>query len=238
MPTTPRKSAAMVAAPYAGPDPTAVKELVANMKTTLANLNQNSHDLREQSARANALGPKYDPSVQLNALKKQIREQGKRQSSRIDDVRGVIKDVLKEQIADHMRQQIEEQIKTELALQVGEEVHRQLPEHIPEDGDAQSKTELTEARVKFVNSESRGANAVLREQNLEDPLHDILRSDGTKSELFPPDLKTLFAYNADKVRQLVQDYGVPEHHLRERNLNRFMAYCGVAFHMFTKFTSG
>jgi len=207
------------------------------MATTLANLNQNSRDLREQSARANALGPKYDPSVQLHALKKQIREQGKRQSSRIDGVKGLLKDVLKEQIADHMRQQIEEQIKTELAIQVGEQVGRQLSEHIPEDGDAQSKAKLTEARVKFVNSESRGANGVLREQNLEDPLHEILRPDGTKSQLFPPDLKTLFSYSPDKVRQLIRDYGVPEHHLRERNLNRFMAHCGVAFHMFTKFTS-
>lgn len=48
--------------------------------------------------------------------------------------------------------QIEEQIRTELAIQVEDAVVKQLPEHIPEDRDAQSKSQLAEARVKLVNS--------------------------------------------------------------------------------------
>jgi len=33
-------------------------------------------------------------------------------------------------------------------------------------------------------------------------------------------------FPADTARQLVQDFHLPEHDLRERNLNRFMAYIG------------
>jgi len=44
-------------------------------------------------------------------------------------------------------------------------------------------------------SEARRANAVLRASNLDDTLTAVVKMDGTKSELFPDTLRTLFGYD-------------------------------------------
>jgi hypothetical protein len=121
---------------------------------------------------------------------------------------------------------------------------------------------LTNRQVNFENSgiivisnsirhrfsASREQNAMLQSDSLDDPLHVILRPDGSLSELFPPDLRTLFSYDgnllshfnlpsradyisvcsADQAKKLVSDYGLEEHEFRERNLTCFMAHCGTS----------
>ncbi|KIJ51305.1 hypothetical protein M422DRAFT_65312 [Sphaerobolus stellatus SS14] len=220
--------------PYPGADTAAVKELLVMMKSTLGTLGATFETLGAQSDKITSLGPAMDSSHQISSLRRQIRAQDKRQDARVMEVKHMIKDVLKEHIANDMRAQIEEQIRAEIATQVKQEVAAQIVEHLPISLQAQaeqSKRQLVEVRHSLVNSEARRANSVLRANNLDDPLTHVLKPDGTQSDIFPTDLRTLFSYDADTARRLVQEFSLQEHESRERNLNRFMAYIGIPFHL-------
>jgi len=219
---------------YAPPDTAAIKDLLAMMKNTIATLGQTFETLGEQSAKVATLGPSLDNTQQIQALRRQMRHQDRRQDARIEEVKHVVKNVLKDQIADEMRPQIGDHVRQEIAMQVREQVSAQLKEHMPislEEQAADSKKQLAEVRNSLTNSEARRANSTLRSHNLDDPLEEILKTDGSRSELFPQDLKTLFTYDSARARALVRDFGLTEHESRERNLNRFMAHIGIPFHL-------
>ncbi|KZW01116.1 hypothetical protein EXIGLDRAFT_638686 [Exidia glandulosa HHB12029] len=205
------------------------------MRGTLAQLGNTFDSLHETSERVAGLGPVVDSATQIQALRRQMRAQDKRQEARIGDVKHLVRDVLKDQIAEHMRVQIAEQIKEELASQVRAQVAAQLAERLPtslEQQTEESKRQLAEVRCSLVNSEARRANAVLRANNIEEPLAHVLRSkDGLASDLFPKDLKALFAYDGVAAKKLVEDYGLPVSDQREKNLNRFMSHIGIPFHL-------
>jgi len=220
--------------PYPGADTAAVRELLIMMKSTLGTLGATFDTLGQQSNRISTLGPSMDSAHQISSLRRQIRHQDKKQDARVTEVKHMIKDVLKDHIANDMRAQIEEQIRAEIAIQVKQEVAAQIVEHLPvslEQQAEESKRQLVEVKHSLVNSEARRANSVLRANNLDDPLTHVLKPDGTQSELFPADLRTLFSYDAEHAQNLVRDFGLQEHELRERNLNRFMAYIGIPFHL-------
>ncbi|KAF8520840.1 hypothetical protein JB92DRAFT_2708719 [Gautieria morchelliformis] len=224
--------------PYPSADTTAVRELLVMMKSTLGTLGATFETLGAQSERITTLGPSMDSSHQISSLRRQIRHQDKKQDARVTEVKHMIKDVLKDHIANDMRAQIEEQIRAEIALQVKQEVAAQIVEHLPVSLEQQaeaSKRQLVEVKHSLVNSEARRANSVLRSNNLDDPLTHVVKSDGTQSEFFPRDLRTLFSYDAEAALNLVRDFNLHEHELREQNLNRFMSYIGespcVPFHL-------
>lgn len=204
------------------------------MKSTLGTLGQTFDTLNSQSDRITSLGPTVDSSRQISSLRRQIRHQDKKQDERVMEVKHMIKDVLKEHIANDMRAQIEEQIRAEIAMQVKQEVSAQIVEHLPislQEQAEQSKRQLQDVKQSLVNSEARRANAGLRANNLDDPLVRVLKPDGTESKLFPADLRSLFGYDANTALELVKDFGLKEHDSRERNLNRFMAFIGIPFHL-------
>ncbi|KAF8526065.1 hypothetical protein BU17DRAFT_83579 [Hysterangium stoloniferum] len=220
--------------PYPGADTAAVKELLVMMKSTLGTLGATFETLGEQSNRIQEMGPSVDSAHQLASLRRQIRHQDKKQDARVMEVKYMIKDVLKDHIANDMRAQIEEQIRAEIALQVKQEVAAQIVEHLPvslHEQAEQSKRQLVDVKQSLVNSEARRHNSTLRASNLDDPLSQVLKPDGTQSEFFPTDLRTLFAYDAANAQKLVHDFGLQEHEARERNLNRFMSYIGIPFHL-------
>jgi len=220
--------------PYPGPDKAAVHEIMGTMKSMLDTLNATFETLGQQSEKVNGLGTSLDASHQITSLRRQMRSQDKKQDARITEVKHMVREVLKDQIADHMRSQIEEQIRAEIALQVRHQVAEQLADHLPIPLDVQaeeSRKQLNEVRSSLVNSEARRANSALRANNIDDQLHHVLKPDGSKSELFPRDLKMLFGYDVDSAKKLVQDYGLPEHEVREKNLNRFMSHIGIPFHL-------
>ncbi|GJJ08476.1 hypothetical protein Clacol_002694 [Clathrus columnatus] len=230
--------------PYPGADTTAVKELLTMMKSTLGTLGSTFEALNDQSGRITTLGP-TDSSQQISSLRRQIRRQDKKQDERVMEVKHMIKDVLKDHIANDMRleAQIEEQIRAEIALQVRQEVTAQIVEHLPislQEQAEQSKRQLNDVKLSLVNScssysngcrEARRANSGLRANNLDDPLARVLKPNGTESAMFPTDLRTLFGYDSNTALELVREFGLKEHDSRERNLNRFMAFIGIPFHL-------
>lgn len=55
--------------------------------------------------------------------------------------------------------------------------------------------ESKETHLLFGCREARRANSALRANNIDDLLHEVLKPDGGKCELFPRDLKVLFGYD-------------------------------------------
>ncbi|KAG8910782.1 hypothetical protein FRC01_006134 [Tulasnella sp. 417] len=227
-----------------GPDTAAVRDLLAMMSTTLATLGKTFDTLTEQSTRVATLGPQLliakrpneikDSAHQIHQLRRQMRAQEKKQDIRINEVKTMVKDELKIQVAELLRSQIAEAVRDEIKNQVADEVHEQLRQRMPvpvEEQAAESTQQLKDVRTSLVNSESRRANAILRASNLDDQLAVILKSTGEPSKYFPSDLKTLFGYDNETAKKLVQEYDLPASESREKNLNKFMAHAGVQFHL-------
>lgn len=93
-------------------------------------------------------------------------------------------------------------------------------------------------------SEARRANSNLRTDNLTDQLAVVLKPDGTRSDVYPHNLHSLFAYSgayastkfsrmlteqrADEMLEvLLKDHELAVNEVREKNLNRFMAHIGT-----------
>lgn len=216
------------------PDTAAVRELLGMMSTTLATLGKTFDTLTEQSTRVATLGPQLDSAHQIHQLRRQMRAQEKKQDIRINEVKTMVKDELKVQVAELLRAQIAEAVRDEIKKQVSDEVQEQLKLRVPvpiEEQAAESTQQLKDVRTSLINSESRRANAILRASNLDDQLAVILKSTGEPSKYFPSDLKTLFGYDNETAKILVQDYELPASESREKNLNKFMAHTGVQFHL-------
>jgi len=220
--------------PYPIANTAAVNDLLMLMKTNLNTLGATFDSLGEQSAKVATLGPALDTAHQIHQLRRQMRNQEKHQDSRINDIRSLVRDTLKVQIAEHMREQIEEQIKAEIALQVKGEVATQIETHLPIPlaiQAAESQEQLAEVRVSLQNTEARRHNSHLGRTSIEEPLAPLLRTDGTPSPHFPKSLKMLFSYDIDILQDLLKDYELPYHRVREGSVNRFLSYVGVGFQL-------
>lgn len=86
--------------------------------------------------------------------------------------------------------------------------------------------------VDSVLSEARRANAMIRSNHLNDPLQPLLTADGLVSPGFPGDLSQLFGLDGDAAMTLNDEYGMNDIvEGKERNLNRFMQFCGISYQM-------
>jgi len=220
--------------PYPTANTQAVNELFSLMKNNLNALGATFDSLGEQSAKVASLGPALDTAHQIHQLRRQMRNQEKHQDGRINDIRVLVRDNLKVQIAEHLREQIAEQIKAEIAHQVKDEVSNQIETHLPIPlaiQAAESQEQLAEVKVSLQNTEARRHNNHLGRTSLDEPLAPLLRADGTASEKYPASLRALFSYEPDVVKELLQEYGLPPHPVREGNLNRFMSFVGVNFQL-------
>lgn len=221
-----------------GPDLTEVEELLATMKQTLGTLGATFDTLGEQTARIASLGPAMDAAHQVHRLRKQLLAQDRRHEDRISEIQILLHEVLKDQIIAHLSSHVHEMIREGVMRiireRVANELVQQIPQHLKEQVE-DHKRQIAHVKLSLYNSEARRANALLRSNHLTEPLHPLLRPDGSPCANFPRDLATLFAQNSVAARQLVEDYGLPssegEPASREKNLNKFMQHIGVAFLM-------
>ncbi|KAG8894060.1 hypothetical protein FRB99_001548 [Tulasnella sp. 403] len=218
----------------APPDTVAVKELLDMMNRTLATLGKTFDSLTEQSTRVATLGPQMESAHQIHQLRRQMRAQEKKQDSRINEVKHIVREVLKEEIAKVLGPDISTAVRDEVRSQTSAEVRNQLSHHLPYDLHKQaelSRQQLKDVQCSLRNSESRRANSTLRASNLEDEIATILKSNGEESRYFPRNLKTLFSYDDNTAKELVKDYNLPTSDSREKNLNKWMAHAGIQFHL-------
>ncbi|RPD78469.1 hypothetical protein L226DRAFT_457423 [Lentinus tigrinus ALCF2SS1-7] len=222
--------------PTTAVDMKAVYELLSSMNITYGTM-FSFRTLNEQSAQVCKLGPTMDTAKEeLVVLRREIKAHDTLQEERVADVRKMIKVEIKELAGKALREQIHEQIKLEVAKQVKEQMEAQIHEHLPvplAQQAEESRHQIVEVTHALENSEARRKNANLRPSpsNLSDALEVVLKPDGTKSKLYPANLRSLFAYDNTRARELLKDFGLHDHGVLEKNLNRFMAHIGIRFEL-------
>ncbi|KAI0745057.1 hypothetical protein C8Q76DRAFT_702307 [Earliella scabrosa] len=225
--------------PHAPPavDTAAVRELLGTMKATLGTLDQTFRTLNDQSSQFSSLGPNMQTAEEeMNALRRLIKKKEKVQEERVADIKRTIKEDVKVKAGDDMREAIRKQIRLEIVKQVPEVMAAQIHEHLPvplEEQAEESRRQLEEVKIALRNSEARRLNANLRPSptNLGDKLEIVFKPDGSQSALYPSNLRSLFSYDGVKARALLKDYGLHDHGVLEKNLNRFMAHIGIRFEL-------
>ncbi|KAJ7496967.1 hypothetical protein FB451DRAFT_1209425 [Mycena latifolia] len=212
-----------------------IRTAIGAMSQTLVDLEQSFGRLNEKSAELSTLGPtSQDAMREIQALRKQIREENKKGDKSIQKFKQMARDDVKLQIAANLRNDILDEIRMQVAAQVKQQVDLQIQEQIPISLRQQSmdnKTQLQIAKTSLTNSAARKKNSGLRIQNLDESLALVLKADGTKGKLFPADLRSLLSYDATNVRDLVKDYWLIDDDVREVNLNRFLGHIGVLFQL-------
>ncbi|KAF7321565.1 hypothetical protein MKEN_00677500 [Mycena kentingensis (nom. inval.)] len=196
----------------------AVNSSLSGIKSTFSTLNERSTELA-------ATGPSVQElSREIAALRKQVREDGKRAAQ---DVQAPLRKFI---TADAFNSgDILEYIRSEIAVQVSREVDIQILEHIPvslKTQQANNKAQLQDAGTSLTNSAARKRNAQIQIKNLDEMLATVLKTDGTRAQLYPADLRSLFGYSEEHVLALVRDFGLAEDARREVNLNRILGHVG------------
>ncbi|TCD64386.1 hypothetical protein EIP91_004133 [Steccherinum ochraceum] len=225
----------MYSAPTISPEVNGLNETLAAMKGSLGSLGQMFDTLGQQTAQMVQIGGELETASHLNKVRKEMEVQDRKVDEQVEEIKELLQRALQIEIVEHLRQVIEGGILEQIDREVKEHVAQILPSYFPQDLVEEVETykqQLDEVQRALHNSESRRANSQLRSNKLTDPLHTIYKTDGTISTLFPRDVKSLFSMDAETAIQLLEEYGMSDvSTTRERNVNRFMQFCGVSYQL-------
>jgi len=217
------------------PSPDQIRDVLTTMKETLGNLGVTFENLDKHSAKVANIDFEYDYGAQIESLRKHMGISEKKEERRMDDLRTLLKDVLKDEIIPHIRTKIDDQIMLEMNAAFERHVAEELSCLISpclQDQIVQDSQQLGEAYINLHNSEACRANALIRSNHLNDPLHPLLTPEGAVSHGFPKDLSQLFSLDDESAMALNEEYGLTDITVgKERNLNRFMQLCGISYQM-------
>lgn len=203
------------------------------MKQALEPLQITYDTLEKQVGHIAMLGGHPETSKQLNALRKRMDDQDRIQLEGIEEIQLLLKVILPNQMIERMRQEMEKEYASQIDELVEEQVAICLKTHIPEELQnevAESKRQLEELQQALHNSESRRANASLQLSDQNSAFHTIYAPNGEISADYPRNLAALKALDAETSKRLMAHYGIPDvSEERERNINRFMQFCGLPY---------
>lgn len=217
-------------------DTAELAKYMEDMRGTILSLSQTYDTLQKQRANVVSNAPTMDGAKQVLMIRKQLVAMDKRQEENVTALTQVIQETVIENIVDHLQQNLQamvaRQVRDRLVAAVAREFDTQFPSPLAQQV-IEHKRKLNEVRLSLHNSEARRANAVLRPSpdHLEGPLAPLLRSDGTKSDLFPPTLQKFFQMQVPSLHALMDDFEIQytNEDSRDRLLNKVMGFVGVTF---------
>jgi hypothetical protein len=166
-----------------------------------------------------------------------MKAQDDKHAKGIQEINDMIEELLNVQILAQLETEVEKGIEAEIDEIVKQQVAEDLEKHIPKEQQEELvkvKRELEEVQRELHNSESRRANAELRDDEPDSILNTIYRTDGEVSPLFPRDWKALLSLDGESCKKLLLEYGQANvSDSRERNLNRFITFCGLPYQVST-----
>ncbi|GLB37352.1 hypothetical protein LshimejAT787_0404030 [Lyophyllum shimeji] len=209
-------------------------DLITSLKATSLSLGDIFEKLQSQTTEVATLG-QTGIAPEIKRLHRQLKEQDELHREGIAEIHLILKDCLETQLFEHLKQQAQREIEAEIDGLVREQVAECLKTIIPQDLQdevAAQKSELEELRIQLHNSESRRANASLRANQPNEILHVIYMSNGEVSKHYPKSLQDLFDLDSETSKALMVDYELPDiSEAGDRNLNRFIQFCGVSYQM-------
>jgi hypothetical protein len=209
------------------------------MRSSLDALDATFLNIQDQTQNVSSLTI-VDPSTQLQNLELEMQEQDRRQAQKIDEIKDLIQQVVANQVAEQIKRLFANEIEAMIQREVNRQVAHQLEAHIPHGLQQQvddQKRQLVDVDRSLHNAEARRINNLIKSSNLNEPLRGLLKASGKPSELFPRDLLDLFNRDDVALKRLLKEFDLIDTNSREKNLNTFMSYIGVAFQLITAPTS-
>lgn len=212
-----------------------VAATITAMKGSLGDLSTIFDNISEQTKRMEQMGGHVETAQSINGVRKRMHAHGQKHANQIQEIKDLLQEVLQKDVIEHLSRLIEADISSQIDDLVKKEVEQLLPDCLPkelQDEVASYKQQLAEVERDLHNSESRRFNAQLRTSRMTDPLHTIYKKDGSVSDGFPKDLGGLFQLDDDTAKILMKEYDLADiSESRERNVNRFMQFCGVTYQL-------
>jgi len=180
--------------------------------------------------------PPDDAVQQITALRRQLVSQDKTQEDHINKIRQLIEQVLMGQISAQLRKHLREMVREKVGKTIRERVAEQLAQRIPSELPQQMGMHREQMRIvkeSLHNAEARRNNALIRSNNLSEPLRPLLKADGEPSSIFPATLVDLFALPGPTIQSLMDDFNIHrvEDDPKEAHLNKVMLCFGVTLQM-------
>jgi len=223
-----------VAATVPPPNTENLLELMTIMKGTMDQLDGTFEALNQTGGRVEGLQsePALDSVSQIQALRRHLVYQDRRQQDKMEDIRVILSEVLQGEIVEFLKVviegEIEEMIDKEVEEQVAERLQKHIPPHLREMVDAH-KRQLDDVTRNLHNVEARRRNAALRHQQGDGTIYPLQLPSAQPSENFPTNLDELVNVEAEKLANLMVEYGMRPGSSREENLNDFMKFCHIGY---------
>ncbi|KAJ3773347.1 hypothetical protein FB446DRAFT_837124 [Lentinula raphanica] len=187
------------------------------------------------SANANGLAQmEYDEiDGKAHQLRAEVGDYDKSHKHRIDEIKTRIREAYPTEVAEQLRPVIQSHIQAEVQACTKDEVKKQYEKLMPISLEQQlgdMDKQLSMVKTALNNSEARSFNSsvdIVDSVTRKDQLKPLLKPDGTQSKLWPLDLNSFFAYDAETVKKLLKDYNIPVDKTHDANLNSFLGYIGV-----------
>jgi len=197
-----------------------------DLEKSLAQLDISSNQLPK-------IGEMKDSGPDLTALRKQLNKHKAAQEKQVISIQDKRFKSLQKKLLGEREKYVESMAKDEIARQVSEEVERQIREFLPvslEDQVRDARQYLEKLKMSLKNSQARVENGSIQVGDWQEGLKEVVRYDGKISTLYPTDLATLYGYEKDEMKDLLEFYGMNEdtsEDWRKRDMNRFMQFIGV-----------
>ncbi|KIY50285.1 hypothetical protein FISHEDRAFT_71893 [Fistulina hepatica ATCC 64428] len=158
---------------------------------------------------------KNDIEKKHEQLRLVLREKGGEREGAMKRVLDNIQVLIKETVANSVKKEVDANIKEWIRVPV--ETRR-----------AQLEKQIGRMDIALTNSNARRRNAQLQPGDLDEPIGPIFRDNGTKSSLFPADLRSLYSYPPGDLKTLLGDYDIsldPKPNF-ESVINKFLTFVG------------
>jgi len=172
-----------------------------------------------------------DTNKEARSLRQELDLYKKEHSSLIEQLKESVREdypqritkELSSDIQDHIKKEIQANVATHLNTQFKSLMTVSLKQQLEE-----TNTQLNLAKTSLLNSDHRRHNSTIDiSSGIDEPLKVIYKPDGKASEFWPVDLNSLFAYDSESIKKLLDDYKLPLNKVQEMNINRFMGHIGM-----------
>jgi len=195
---------------------------ISRLETELQTLNSHSGTIDS---------PLHDTDKEARSLHQELSQYKGDHSSLIEKIKDFVRKDCHERITQELSSDIQDHIKKEIQANVATHLNTQFKSLMTVSLEKQleeTDAELKLANISLRNSDSRRQNSTIDiSSGIDEPLKVVLKPDGKPSDFWPVDLNSLFAYDSEATKKLLNDYGLPLNKVQEMNINRFMGHIGV-----------
>ncbi|KAF8342944.1 uncharacterized protein EI90DRAFT_808806 [Cantharellus anzutake] len=201
-----------VAATVPPPNTENITELMTIMKSTMDQLGETFDALGQTGTRVEDLQaePALDSVSQIQALRRHLVYQDRRQVQRMEDIKDIV-DYLEGVII----REVEGIIDQEVEGQVAERLKKHIPDHL-QHMVTEHKRQLDDVTRNLNNVEARRRNAALRHNRGDGSIHPLYLPSAKPSDNFPKNLDELIDVEAEKLANMMLEYGLQPGESREK----------------------